>query len=41
MVNVGILYDHLEYVMAIWYNLRLVGIVCGHYVYISQFGMFG
>jgi hypothetical protein len=41
MVNVGIFYDHLEYFMAIWYNLWLFGIVCGHLLYFSQFGMFG
>jgi hypothetical protein len=29
MVNVGIFYDHLEYFMAIWYNLWPFGIVCG------------
>jgi hypothetical protein len=41
MVNVGIFYDHLENFMAIWYNLWLFGIVCGHLLYFSQFGMFG
>jgi hypothetical protein len=30
MVNVGIFYDHLEYFMAIWYNLWPFGIVCGY-----------
>jgi hypothetical protein len=30
MSNVGIFYDHLEYFMAIWYNLWPFGIVCGH-----------
>jgi outer membrane murein-binding lipoprotein Lpp len=37
----GIFYDHLEYFMAVWYNLWPVGIVCGHLVCFSQFGMFG
>jgi hypothetical protein len=32
--NVGIFYDHLEYFMAIWYNLLPSGIVCGHLVQI-------
>jgi hypothetical protein len=41
MVNVGIFYDHLEYFMAIWYNLWLFGIVCGNLLYFSRFGMFG
>jgi hypothetical protein len=41
MVNVGIFYDHLEYFMAIWYNLWPFGTVCGHLLYFSQFGMFG
>jgi hypothetical protein len=41
MANVGIFYDHLEYFMDIWYNLWLVGIVCGHLLYFSQFGMLG
>jgi hypothetical protein len=27
--------------MAIWYNLWPFGIVCGHLLYFSQFGMFG
>jgi hypothetical protein len=26
MLNVGIFYDHLEYFMAIWYNLKPFGI---------------
>jgi hypothetical protein len=34
MENVIIIYDHLEY-------LRQFGIVCGHLVYFSYFGMFG
>jgi hypothetical protein len=40
-LNVGIMYDHLEYFMAIWYYLWPFGIVCGHLLYCSQFGMFG
>jgi hypothetical protein len=40
MVNVGIFYDHLEYFMAICYNFWPFGIVCGHLLYFSQFGMF-
>jgi hypothetical protein len=32
MENVYIFYDHLEYFMAIWYNLCQFGIVCGHLV---------
>jgi hypothetical protein len=41
MENVGIFYDHLEYFTAIWYNLWLFGIVCGHLVYFLRFGKFG
>jgi hypothetical protein len=41
MVNVGIFYDHLEYFTDIWYNLWPFGIVCGHLLCFSQFGMFG
>jgi hypothetical protein len=41
MVNVGIFYYHLEYFMAILYNLWPFGIVCGHLLYFSQFEMFG
>jgi hypothetical protein len=41
MVNVGIFYDHLEYFMALWYNLWPSGIVCGHLLYFSRFGIFG
>jgi phosphotransferase system glucose/maltose/N-acetylglucosamine-specific IIC component len=33
MVNVGIFYDHLENVMAIWYNLWLFGIVWSFVVF--------
>jgi hypothetical protein len=40
MENVGIFYDHLEYIIAIWYNLWTFGIVCGHLVYSYHFGMF-
>jgi hypothetical protein len=40
MENVGLFYDHLEYFTAIWYNLWPFGIVCGHLVYFSHFGMF-
>jgi hypothetical protein len=41
MENVAIFYHHLEYFMPIWYNLWTFGIVCGHFVYPSHFGMFG
>jgi hypothetical protein len=41
LVNVGIFYDHLEYFMAIWYHLWPFGIVCGHLLHFSQFGMSG
>jgi hypothetical protein len=41
MVNVGIFYGHLEYFMGIWYNLWPFGIVCGHLLFFSQFGMLG
>jgi hypothetical protein len=37
MDYVGVFYDHLEYFMAIWYNLWPFVIVCGHLVYFSQF----
>jgi hypothetical protein len=40
-VNVGIFYDHLEYFLAIWYNLWTFGVVCGHLKYFSRVGMFG
>jgi hypothetical protein len=33
MVNVCIFYYHLEYFMAIWYNLWPFGMVCGHLLY--------
>jgi hypothetical protein len=35
-LNVGILNDHLEYFVAIWYNLWPFSIVCGHLLYSSQ-----
>jgi hypothetical protein len=41
MENVVIIYDHLEYFTAIWYNLWPFGIVIGHLLYFSRFGMFG
>jgi hypothetical protein len=41
MGNVVIYSGHLEYSMVIWHNLRQFGIVCGHLVYFSHFGMFG
>jgi hypothetical protein len=31
MENVVIFCDHLEYTMAIWYNLGSFGIVCGSF----------
>jgi ABC-type spermidine/putrescine transport system permease subunit II len=37
MDNVYLFYDHLEYFMAIWYNLRPFGIVCGHLVIFFPF----
>jgi hypothetical protein len=41
MENVGIFYDHFKYFTAIWYTLWPFGIVFGHFVYFSHFGMFG
>jgi hypothetical protein len=41
MENVIIFFDHLEYFIAIWYNLWPFGISCAHLVYSSHFGMFG
>jgi hypothetical protein len=41
MENVGIFYDHFEYFTPIWYNSWPLGIVGGHLVYFSLFGMFG
>jgi hypothetical protein len=32
MENVGIFYAHLEYIMAIWYIFRSIGIFLGHLV---------
>jgi hypothetical protein len=40
MGNVCKFYDHLEDLTAIWYNLWPFGMVCGHLVYFSRFGMF-
>jgi hypothetical protein len=39
MGNVVILYDHLEYFTANWYNLLPFGIFCGHLVYFLRFGI--
>jgi hypothetical protein len=41
MVNVGTFYDHLEYFMAIWYNLLPFVIVSGQLLFFSKFGLFG
>jgi hypothetical protein len=41
MENVVIFYDHLVFFTAIWHNVWPFGIVCGHLVYFSLFGMFG
>jgi hypothetical protein len=41
MVNVGIFYGHLEYFMAIWYNLWPVGIVCGHLLFFPNLECLG
>jgi hypothetical protein len=41
MENVVIFYDHLEYFMAIWYNLCPFGTACGHWYIFFRFGMFG
>jgi hypothetical protein len=40
MENVVIFYDHLEYILVIWYKLWPFGIVCGHLVYFLRLGMF-
>jgi hypothetical protein len=40
MENIFIFYDHLEYFIAIWSNLCQFGVVCGHLVYFSHFGIF-
>jgi hypothetical protein len=37
MENVDIFYDQLEYLTAIWYNLRQFGIVCGYLIYFFLF----
>jgi hypothetical protein len=37
MVNVSIVYDHLVYFMAIWYNLCPFGIVCGQWSFVIFF----
>jgi hypothetical protein len=39
--NVDIFYGHLEYFTSIWHKLWPFGIVYGHLVYCSHFGMFG
>jgi hypothetical protein len=36
-----IFYYHLEYFMAIWYNLGPFGMVCGHLLYFPQLGVYG
>jgi hypothetical protein len=41
MENVDIFYDHLEYCTVILVILGQFGIVCGHVVHFSRFGMFG
>jgi hypothetical protein len=41
MENDVIFYSHLEYFIAIWPNVWQFGIVCGHLVHFSYFGMFG
>jgi hypothetical protein len=41
MENVITFNDHLEYFMAIWYNLWPFGIVSVHLVYFLRFCMFG
>jgi hypothetical protein len=41
MLNVSIFCDYLEYFTAIWYTLWPFGVVCGHLVHFSRFGMFG
>jgi hypothetical protein len=39
--NVSIFHANLVYFMAIWNNLWPFGIVSGHLVYFSSYGMFG
>jgi hypothetical protein len=41
MKNVVIFYDHLGYFMVIWHNVLQFGVVSGHLVYFSHFGMSG
>jgi hypothetical protein len=40
MENVVIFYHHVVYFTALWNNLWPFGILCGHLVYFSSFGMF-
>jgi hypothetical protein len=40
MENLGIFYDHLVYLTAIWYILWSFGIFCGHLVHFSPFWYF-
>jgi hypothetical protein len=37
MENVGIIYDHLEYLKAIWYTLWPFGIFSGYLVHFYQY----
>jgi hypothetical protein len=39
--DVGMFYGYLVYFTSIWYNLWPFGIICGHLVYFSRFGVFG
>jgi hypothetical protein len=41
MENVGMFYGHLEYFTALWYNFWPFGIISGHLVNFSRFGVFG
>jgi hypothetical protein len=41
MANVGIFYDHLEYLRTIWYHFWPLGIVCGSLVYFSNLECLG
>jgi hypothetical protein len=34
-----VFYVNLEYFTVIWYNVWLLGIVCGHWVYFLRFGI--
>jgi hypothetical protein len=38
--NVGIFYDHLEYLTAVWYILCPFGALCVHLAYFWYFGIF-